>query len=473
MGQKETATQIWNYLVGCGWSKTAVAALLGNMQSESGIIPDRWENDDVGNLSGGYGLVQWTPATNIIDWADFNGLDYKDVFTQCKRIEWEVDNNQQFICSSMTFYQFKVSTDSPENLANIFLKYYERPANPDQPVRAQQARYWYDLLEGINPVPTVKVVDWFNKNRGHITYSMDGSRIGTDGTADCSGSITIAVKESTGIPYEYVYNTVTLGSYLSKCGYTRILTGDSSGSNLNQIQDEDIILLSCGSSMADSGGAGGHTGVISGGSKNITSTCYYTHGQKNTAIQDLQLNTAYLTYNSFKYYEIWRPSGTPNPGPTPSEFSTDVHYGLRVLGGSWLGEVTNFNNVDYNGFEGLPYNKHDMLYIKVDKGTLRYRTHSAESGWLAWVSQGNPNDPVNGCAGNPGEAIDGVQIYYTTPSGETLSQGYYRSQTTARTGWLNTCCDDGTSIPGFDGWAGMFGEPLDRLQIGISTKNPF
>ncbi|XHB95062.1 hypothetical protein AAFF39_06700 [Lactococcus garvieae] len=40
-----------------------------------------------------------------------------------------------------------------------------------------------------------------------------------------------------------------------------------SGSNLNQMQDEDIILLSAGNSMAESGGAGGHTGVISGGVK--------------------------------------------------------------------------------------------------------------------------------------------------------------------------------------------------------------
>lgn len=475
MGQKETATQIWTYLIGCGWSKTAVAALLGNMQSESGIIADRWEGDIVGNMNGGYGLVQWTPATKFINWAKSNGLDYRDVISQCKRIEWEVKNNQQFSCPSMTFYQFKVSTDSPENLANIFIKYYERPANPNQPARAQQARYWYNLLQGVNPTPKVKVIDWFNKHRGHITYSMDGSRIGTDGTADCSGSIVIALKESTGVPFQYVYNTVTLGGYLAKCGYSRVLTGNSSGSNLNQVKDEDIILLSCGNSMAESGGAGGHTGVISGGGKNITSTCYYTQGEKNTAIQDITLNRDYLTYDGFKYYEVWRPSGTPNPGPnpTPIEFSTNVHYGLRVLGGSWLGEVTNFNNVDSNGFAGLPYNQHDMLYIKVDQGTVKYRTHSAKSGWLSWVTQGNPNDLYNGCAGNPGEAIDGVQIYYTTPAGKTLSQCYYRSQTTARSGWLGICCDDGTSISGFDGWAGMFGEPLDRLQIGISTKNPF
>ena len=82
-----------------------------------------------------------------------------------------------------------------------------------------------------------------------------------------------------------------------------------SGSNLNQMQDEDIILLSAGNSMAESGGAGGHTGVITGGGKIITSTCYYTNGQANTAIQDLPINSTYLSSNSFKYYEVWRKAG--------------------------------------------------------------------------------------------------------------------------------------------------------------------
>ena len=478
MGQQETAKQIWDYMTSNGWSKQAVAALLGNMQSESGIIADRWESDIVGNLYGGYGLVQWTPATKYIDWANASGLNYATVTSQCKRLDWEVANNEQFYCPFMTFQQFKVSQDTPENLAMIFIEYYERPANPNQPNRAEQARYWYNLFVDTEVAPRISVLEWFNKHRGHITYSMYGSRNGADGTADCSGSITQAVYESTGIPYEYLYSTITLGGYLSRCGYDLVLTGNSSGSNLNQIQDEDIILLSGGSSMADSGGAGGHTGVISGGGKNITSTCYYTQGEANTAIQELPLNADYLA-GEFNYYEVWRPSGNPhytNPNPNPSKpvsFSTNVHYSLHVLGGDWLSEVTNFNNVDSNGFAGMPFSKHDMLYIKVDKGDLRYRVHTIESGWLDYVNHGDPNDPVNGCAGNPGETIDGVEIYYTTPEGETLSQSYYRSQTMDRYGWLQTCCDDGTSIVGFDGWAGMMGEPLDRLQIGIATSNPF
>ncbi len=55
---------------------------------------------------------------------------------------------------------------------------------------------------------------------------------------------------------------------------------------------------------------------------------------------------------------------------------------------SWLGEITNFNNVDSNGFSGLPNNQHDMLYIKNDKcGTIRYRVHTVKSGWLDWVAK--------------------------------------------------------------------------------------
>ncbi|WP_249641497.1 MULTISPECIES: phage tail tip lysozyme [unclassified Enterococcus] len=156
MTQQQTAQQIWNYLTSKGWSQEAVAATLGNMQSESGIIADRWESDNIGNMSGGYGLVQWTPATKYINWATSNGLVYQDVISQCKRLEWEVVNNQQFYHPSMSFKQFTQSTQSPEVLADIFIRYYERPYNPNQPVRQVQARYWYNLLKNTNPVNPTK-----------------------------------------------------------------------------------------------------------------------------------------------------------------------------------------------------------------------------------------------------------------------------------------------------------------------------
>ncbi|SFN20147.1 hypothetical protein SAMN05216516_103257 [Izhakiella capsodis] len=181
MGQKETATQIWSYLTSRGWTKESVAALLGNMQSESGIIADRWESDYVGNMSGGYGLVQWTPASKYISWAQSSGLRYQDVISQCKRLEWEVVNNQQFYHPSMTFEQFTQSRQSPEYLADVFIRYYERPLNPNQPARQTQARYWFDLLNKLSPnvktgETTMQCIYWKPnaKGTGNDGYYFNG-----------------------------------------------------------------------------------------------------------------------------------------------------------------------------------------------------------------------------------------------------------------------------------------------------------
>lgn len=95
-------------------------------------------------------------------------------------------------------------------------------------------------------------VSWFDNRKGLITYSMYGSRNGTDGTADCSGSITQAVRDAGGSPYAYLYSTVTLGGYFSATGYTRISVNESWDA-----QKGDIILMSWGAGMQYSGGAGG------------------------------------------------------------------------------------------------------------------------------------------------------------------------------------------------------------------------
>lgn len=163
---------------------------------------------------------------------------------------------------------------------------------------------------------------------------------------------------------------------------------------------------------------------------------------------------------------------TPAPAPKPQSATPNVHYGLHVLGGDWAGEVVNFGSGD-NGFAGVPNHAHDMLYAWVDRGELRYSAHTQQDGWLPEINLGDMRDTVNKCAGVFGHAIDGVRFYYVTSNGETMRQAWYRSQTTARAGWLGVCCDDGKSIPGFDGFAGILGEPLDRLQLSINDHNPF
>ncbi|AGF59244.1 hypothetical protein B0P06_002421 [Clostridium saccharoperbutylacetonicum] len=141
----DTARCIYSFFVKKGWTSNSICAMLGNMQGESGIVADM---NEVGG-GGGYGLVQWTPKSIITNWANQNGLDYRTVDTQCKRIQWELENGQQFFATRaypMNFGQFTQSTADPTYLAEVFINNYERPYNPNQPQRGVWAENWYNTL---------------------------------------------------------------------------------------------------------------------------------------------------------------------------------------------------------------------------------------------------------------------------------------------------------------------------------------
>jgi hypothetical protein len=155
------ANYILSYLLAQGWTKNAICGMLGNMQSESSINPSRWQSDRIGWYEGGFGLVQWTPATKYIDWCNARGLDYKRMDSNLARILFEVENGLQWITKPsypLSFREFTTSTQTPEYLAQAFITNYERPAEPNQPARSTQARYWWDNLDGsgviIDPDPT-------------------------------------------------------------------------------------------------------------------------------------------------------------------------------------------------------------------------------------------------------------------------------------------------------------------------------
>lgn len=158
--QELNATYIWNYLRDQGWTMNAVAGILGNMQSESAINPGRWQNDIVmptDPTDSGYGLVQWTPYTKYTNWVQG---DPSTMDNNLSRIIYEVSNNLQWIPTTQynySFSDFTHSTDTPYNLGMAFLANYERPLNPNQPQRGQQAERWYQFLEGVIPPQPTQV----------------------------------------------------------------------------------------------------------------------------------------------------------------------------------------------------------------------------------------------------------------------------------------------------------------------------
>ena len=144
---------IWDYLTSHGWSQEAVAGILGNMEVETGIEPNLHEYGG----GTGYGLVQWTPGTRLINWAHQNGLDPSNIYTQLKRLEFEVENCH---ISSINpyidklgvgnFRDFTKLRKSPEEMARIFVINYERPSNEGMKLEKRQAaaRRWYDKFSG-------------------------------------------------------------------------------------------------------------------------------------------------------------------------------------------------------------------------------------------------------------------------------------------------------------------------------------
>ncbi|MBQ2175007.1 MAG: peptidoglycan-binding protein, partial [Alphaproteobacteria bacterium] len=58
------------------------------------------------------------------------------------------------------------STATPEYLALAFLACYERPSDPNQPIRATQARFWWDYLTDVPPTPPTPPVRVQNTKNG-------------------------------------------------------------------------------------------------------------------------------------------------------------------------------------------------------------------------------------------------------------------------------------------------------------------
>lgn len=146
---KNNALIVKSFLSNKGWTLNAIAGLLGNMQSESTVNPGIWQSLNEGNMSGGFGLVQWTPATNFTSWADENGFEWDNGDAQLEWIDTKTTSFGQWIATeayNFSFDAFKTSSESPEYLASAFLKNFERAGVEVEEQRRTQARSWYSYL---------------------------------------------------------------------------------------------------------------------------------------------------------------------------------------------------------------------------------------------------------------------------------------------------------------------------------------
>ena len=184
---ENNANIIINYYRSVNINDNTIAALLGNMQAESTLSPVLTERGG----GGGYGLVQWTPQSNLIDACNILNLTpYSSGDNQIRVIIQEIRGipssiNQWYTSSAFIsrYYNSGATSDmvgitpeqflsnsmnwSPDKLAVLFMAGYERPSyDPDinhYTNRQQYALNWLSYMGGVIPPSPIDG----NKKKGY------------------------------------------------------------------------------------------------------------------------------------------------------------------------------------------------------------------------------------------------------------------------------------------------------------------
>ncbi|MBP4070242.1 peptidoglycan DD-metalloendopeptidase family protein [Enterococcus faecalis] len=227
--KEKNAWAVWQFLKSKGYSEQAAAGILGNMDQESGIMPDI----DEGGGGPGYGLVQWTSpiagesgrayVQRLLAQAGISG-DYRNITTQLKLLDWHMHNGQYIPSAAYPYSvaEFKVLTDIG-TATMAFEANFERPA-VTHPERIPLAQYWYDLLHNLKPGTN----KWVNPVRSSYTITQEWDEIGW-GTNVIHGGIDIASMPAGSMPPVYV----------ARSGTVETVTYDGTGGNYVVIKHDD------------------------------------------------------------------------------------------------------------------------------------------------------------------------------------------------------------------------------------------
>ena len=189
----DNVNAFWSFSSGLGYSEEAFSGMMGNCQHEGGMNPWRWQSDQV-NLSAGYGLFQYTPASGYINTygplssryapntqipGPSPGADPEDGLAQIEVIDASgkyVSNttrrnlliNYVPDCDNYTtLAAFKTVTDISK-ATYLWVGFFECPGwwltqtdvSGNMQPRLDDAQNAYDLIHIIPPTPTGDLIMW-------------------------------------------------------------------------------------------------------------------------------------------------------------------------------------------------------------------------------------------------------------------------------------------------------------------------
>ena len=151
---ENNATEFYGYFNSKGFTIESVAGMIGNLQQESNINPGMKQT---ASASSGWGLIQWTPSSNLTDYATAHGTDWATGEIQTQLMWDEIINGYggQWIPKPSLGYgytgaEFSQLTDVAE-ACKAYLYERERAGVEALTNRLTYASNWYKYLTGVTP----------------------------------------------------------------------------------------------------------------------------------------------------------------------------------------------------------------------------------------------------------------------------------------------------------------------------------
>lgn len=207
------AKVIWQYFIGKGLSEVQVAGLMGNLQAESGFMPDRVQGDGVitsphfdtawFNIKG-YGLAQWTSSGRQ------QGL--LDIAKKQQKIESDLNVQLDYIWQELNSAGYKAALDllkkqtTVNGAVDIILNRYEQPKDRTPTTREQLA---------------AKILEKFTGIAGSTRSDANCIQPNPGGLVDCASAvgnakIVCAAQQNFGTKYCYTDNH---NNHQGSCGH--------------------------------------------------------------------------------------------------------------------------------------------------------------------------------------------------------------------------------------------------------------
>ena len=227
-----------------------------------------------------------------------------------------------------------------------------------------------------------KAIDYMYqlKNRG-VTYSMSGSRIGTDGTADCSGAVYISLVKGGAKPHSYPVNTESEHAWLISNGFELIAFNKEWN-----MQRGDVLIFGL---KGQSAGAGGHTAIAV--DHNNVIHCNYAHN-------GVSVNSETTMPYSMGWYVYRYKGAKPNPQPQPQAKPQPQPTGIQ-----WISEKWHFTLSERIKLRTAPNTSATIIAELQPGDVVKYDAYCYSGGYV-WIRQKRGNGygylATGECVGN-------------------------------------------------------------------------